>query len=80
MKHRVFDELCGVIAKAFIVALAVVLTGLVADTAALSFSEYGSPTDLVEVLLRIATWVIAAHVIVRARQRHRISLAGCRAS
>jgi len=58
-----------VIAKGFIVSLAIVLTALVADTAGRSFIGVASPTDVVDILLQIAGWVVAAHVIVRARQR-----------
>jgi hypothetical protein len=57
-----------VIAKGFIVSLAIVSTALVADTAARSFIGVASPTDVVDILLEIAGWVVAAHVIVRARQ------------
>jgi hypothetical protein len=57
-----------VIAKAFLVALAMILTALVADSAARSYIGYESPTDLVDLLLSISGWLVAAHVIVRARQ------------
>ncbi len=60
---------CHLIARAFIFTIAMILTLLVADTAARSVAGYGSPAEIVDVLLPIAGWLLTAHVVVRARRQ-----------
>jgi peptidoglycan/LPS O-acetylase OafA/YrhL len=57
------------VARLFIAALITVFAMVVALTAVVSMTEYGSPTDFIGVIVLIAAWLIAGGVIVRARRR-----------
>ena len=57
------------VARLFIASLVLVFALVVALTAVVSMSEYGSFTDFVGVVVLIAAWLIAGGVIVRARRR-----------
>lgn len=59
------------LARLFIAGLVTVFAMVVALTAVMSMTEYGSATDFVGVVVLIAAWLIAGGVIVRARRRAR---------
>ena len=57
------------VARLFIASLVLVFALVVALTAVVSMSEYGSLTDFIGVVVLIAAWLIAGGVIARARRR-----------